>query len=93
MIERVKLGQEVMDTVTGFRGIAVTVTEFLQGCRRVEIQPKVDKDGKLRDIGTFDEPQLKVVGKGILKEEEVKKPKPSGGRHSGSNPTQHNRTQ
>jgi len=89
--KEIKLGQEVKDTVTGFTGIAVSVTEFLQGCRRVEVQPKVDEAGKLQELGTFDEPQLEVVGHGVLEKEKEEKPKRSGGPHSGNNPRQHNR--
>lgn len=79
----IKLGQEVKDGVTGFKGIAVSRTEFLQGCCRIEVQPKVDKDGQLQELGTFDEPQLEVIGRGVLVEVARKK---TGGPHSGHNP-------
>jgi len=49
-MDKVKLGQEVKDTITGFRGIAVTRTEFLQGCCRIEVQPKVKRDGIIPDL-------------------------------------------
>lgn len=58
---KIELGQKVMDTVTGFTGIAVARTEWLHGCARVTIQPPVDKDGKVPDNNTFDELQIKVV--------------------------------
>ena len=88
MVTRIGLGQEVRDEVTGFKGIAVSRTEFLQGCCRIEVQPKTDKDGKLQELGTFDEPQLEVIGRGILPE--VVKEKELGGPHKGNNPPQHN---
>lgn len=61
----IKLGQEAEDSVTGFKGICVAVTHWLNGCVRVTLQPKMGKDGKCPDAVTFDEPQLKLVGKGV----------------------------
>lgn len=82
MAKRIKLGQEVQDKVSGFYGIATTRTEFLQGCFRVEVQPHVDKEGKMQELQCFDEPQLEVIGEGITKaEEEI-----PGGLHHGHNP-------
>ncbi|HDZ14331.1 hypothetical protein LCGC14_1069100 [marine sediment metagenome] len=66
-MSKIKLGQEVIDTISGFTGIAVAGYEFLNGCRRISVQPKVDKDGKLPEDKAFDEPQLKVVKKGKYK--------------------------
>lgn len=58
----VELGDKVKDTVSGFEGIAIARTEWLHGCTRVTVQPdKVDKDGKVRETHTFDEPQLVVL--------------------------------
>lgn len=66
----IKLGQEVRDRVTGFKGIVTVKLEFINGCRRVEVQPKVDKKGEMLDSATFDEPNLEVIGDGILPKEE-----------------------
>jgi hypothetical protein len=57
----VNLGDEVKDTVSGFKGIVIGKTEFLNGCSRVGIQPKVGKDGKLPENHWFDEPQIEVI--------------------------------
>ncbi len=57
----VNLGDEVKDTITGFKGIAIAHHAYLQGCDRVSVQPKIGKDGKLPVSTTFDEPQLKVI--------------------------------
>lgn len=62
---RIELGEEAKDIVSGFQGVCIARTEWLNGCTRVTLQPKVGKDGKLPDNGTFDEPQLKRVGKGV----------------------------
>ena len=59
----VNLGDKVKDTVSGFIGIAMSCTTYLNGCDRIAVQPSIDKSGKLPDYQTFDEPQLKVVGK------------------------------
>lgn len=61
----IKLGEKAKDTVSGFEGICVARTEWLNGCWRITLQPKVDKEGKCGDNVTFDEPQLKVIGKGV----------------------------
>ena len=58
----INLGDKVKDKVSGFTGIAVGKTEWLYGCVRFNIQPPIDKDGKLPEMGSFDEPQLEVIG-------------------------------
>lgn len=55
------LGKTLKDTVSGFIGVAVSEHNYLNGCTRYTLQPKIDKDGKLPDVATFDFPQLEVV--------------------------------
>jgi len=57
----VTLGDEVKDTITGFKGIAISRHSYLQGCDRISVQPPIDKEKKLPELQTFDEPQLEVV--------------------------------
>lgn len=58
----VELGDKVRDPITGFKGTAVAVTQWLFGCRRISIQPEgLDKDGDMFAVQAFDEPQLKVT--------------------------------
>ena len=57
----VKMGDLVKDSVSGFEGIAVAEHRYLNGCTRITVQPKVDKEGKLPESCTFDEPQLLVM--------------------------------
>lgn len=58
----IELGDKVEDTITGFKGIVICVSQWLHGCRRVVVQPdNTGKDGKVPDTATFDEPQLKVL--------------------------------
>lgn len=63
----INLGDEVKDSVSGFTGIAIGRSEFLNGCARVGVQPKVQKDGTLKDAVWFDEPQLTVLKKNKVK--------------------------
>lgn len=55
------LGDEVVDLVSGFKGIITGKSEFLNGCARVCVQPKVGKDGKHPESMWFDDPQVKVT--------------------------------
>lgn len=57
----INLGDEVKDVITGFKGIAVARHTYLQGCDRISVQPKINKDGEIPDVCAFDEPQLVVV--------------------------------
>lgn len=75
----VKMGDLVKDSVSGFKGIAVSEHKYLNGCTRITVQPEVDKEGKLPDSNTFDEPQLLV-----LKLEKVKE-----GRHETGGPSKY----
>lgn len=60
--ERVQLGDIVKDSITGFSGVAVGITTWLHGCRRVSVQPMgVQEDGKPIEPAVFDEPQIVVV--------------------------------
>ncbi len=61
----IRLGTKAKDTVTGFEGICVARTEWLNGCVRVMLQPRMGKDGKVPDCQQFDEPQLVETGKGV----------------------------
>lgn len=58
----IELGSKVRCKVTGFTGIAIARTQWLTGCMRITVQPQeLDKDGKTRDTGCFDEPMLEVL--------------------------------
>lgn len=63
----INLGDEVKDTVTGFKGIAMARHSYFQGCNRITIQPPIDKEKELPDEHTFDEPQLIVIKKAKVK--------------------------
>jgi len=57
----INLGDEVIDTVSGFKGVAISSHHYLNGCTIITIQPKISKDGKLPEAQAFDEPQLKII--------------------------------
>lgn len=57
----IKLGSKVRDKITGYTGIAIGVTDWLSGCRRVTVQTQELKDGKPIDSCCFDESQLDLV--------------------------------
>jgi hypothetical protein len=59
----IKLGQEVQDIVSGFKGTVYGKSDFLYGCTRIAIQPKVKEDGTFQGAQWFDEPQVEVISK------------------------------
>lgn len=70
----ITLGNKVKDKVSAFTGIVTARHEFLNGCVRYTVTPKVDKKGELREEKWFDEQQLEVVGDGV-----AIKPRKTGG--------------
>ena len=73
----IKLGAKVKDVVTDFVGIAVARTEWLYGCARIEVTPKVKNNNEKAESIWFDEDGLVTIGKGINKKQ--KKVKVTGG--------------
>ena len=58
------LGLEVRDVVTGFSGIAVAHTEWLNGCVRIMVQPRQKKgENTLAALESFDIQQLEYLDK------------------------------
>jgi hypothetical protein len=51
----------VKDSISGLTGIVVTVSEWLNGCVRIQIQAETTKDGKPGDVSSFDEEQIEVI--------------------------------
>lgn len=65
---RVQLGDLCKDMITGFEGICVARTEWLNGCWRVNLQgQKLGKGGEVPDTYAFDEPQIEIVKAGKVK--------------------------
>jgi len=59
------LGGRVKDKITGFTGIVIARTEWLNGCTRVGVQSQELKDGKPIEQQWFDETQVIVVAEEV----------------------------
>lgn len=55
------MGDEVKDTITGFKGTVIARTQWITGCDRLTLQPKMGKDGKLPESNSFDEGVLVLI--------------------------------
>jgi hypothetical protein len=65
---RVNLGDDVADSLTGFRGIAVGRCEYLTGCQQILVRPaKLDKaTGKPSEAEWYDEDRLVIKKAGAF---------------------------
>lgn len=73
---KIQLGLQAKDKITGFEGILVAKAIYLFGCTQYGIAPPA-KDGKLGDTYYFDEGRIEIIGPGITAEE-VSVDKPGG---------------
>jgi hypothetical protein len=78
MPHKFQLGDEVRDTVTGFKGIITCRNEWLNGCLQYCVKGKVKKDGSIPEGEWIDEGQLAIVK--AAKKKARKKVSPGGGR-------------
>lgn len=63
-----KLGLSAETRTTGLKGILMSRAQWLFGCNRYHIQPKVDKDNKVPNGWWVDEDDIKILGDGIILE-------------------------
>lgn len=56
-----KVGDEVRDTITKFKGIVIGRHQWLSNCNTYTVKSKKLQDGKPMDGVAFDEPQLELV--------------------------------
>ena len=61
------IGDEVKDTITGFKGIVTARTQWLNNCNTYGVQPTKLKDGAPQAVIYFDQPQLELVKKKKVK--------------------------
>lgn len=74
----IELGQKAKDKITGFEGILTARFQYITGCDQYQISPiGMDKDNKLKDLYSFDEGRIKILGPGIT-EKEVQTEKKGG---------------
>lgn len=78
-MEEIKLGDKVKDKVTGYTGMVVIISKFLNGCTQCEVQAKCGKDNKIPETIGIDIQNLELI-----KSKKVKKKKDDGpgGRNS-----------
>jgi hypothetical protein len=57
---KIELWQTVTDRVSGFRGVVTGRCDYMTGCNRYQVTPKVGADGKWQDSVWFDEHVLDV---------------------------------
>lgn len=57
----IKLGDKAKDTITGYTGIVVAMTTWINGCRRVTLQTQALHEGKPIDNYTADLEHVEVV--------------------------------
>lgn len=81
----VKLGDEVKDTMSGFKGHAVAWAVTLFGSHRVGIDPGVKKDGTLGELTFFDECRIELVAS--KKPPQVKQAKRPAAKERGALPS------
>ncbi len=61
------LGSEVKDEITGFVGIVTGRHQWLNNCNTYTVQPTKLKDGAPQPTVNFDQPQLMLVVKDVVK--------------------------
>lgn len=59
---QIKLGDEVKDAITGFRGIVTARASYITGCDQVCVQPMQGSDGTVKDAKWFDDVRVEYVG-------------------------------
>lgn len=70
----VAMGDIARDRVTGFEGVVVCRTEWLNNCTRWTLQPQEAKGGKATPSHSFDEPDVEFVKKSKISVLEVSRP-------------------
>jgi len=84
MNKKFKNGQRVRDRLSGFEGTITDEVEYMNGCIRYQIQPRLLVDGTYQDSVIIDEQQLELlVERKLFKEKKEKKIEPSGGDRPG----------
>ncbi len=83
---KIKLGDKVRDKISGYTGIAVARSKFINGCVQYSIAGKVKKGERLPIEGepAIDETNLEIIKKNVVisceyRKEEHKETKSNGG--------------
>lgn len=70
---KIKLGDDVVDTFTGFKGKVISRIEYLTGCIQYGVKAKA-REGKIAEPEYIDEIQLEII-----KPKKKVETRPSGG--------------
>lgn len=62
----IELGDRVKDPISGCQGIVICLTTWLNGCRRVILQPEGLKDGSPIKDEAFDDTLLEIIEKQVF---------------------------
>lgn len=65
--EHMERGDLIKDKVSGMKGIVIAETWWLQGCRRLTIQPQGMYKDRPYDAHSYDEGQCEMVKKKVVK--------------------------
>lgn len=86
-MSEIVLGCKAKDKITGFTGIVASITEYLNGCRRIVLQPQKLKDGVPIKDAVFDIEQLEYVDRGLNKQPTLERIAEAVKRTGGDRPT------
>lgn len=65
--QSINLGDMVRDRITGFSGVVVADTMWLNKCRRLAVQPReLDEKGRRQEQESFDVEQLELVEAAVV---------------------------
>ena len=77
MNDKIELGDEVEELITGFKGIVMAKAQYLTGCDQIAIQPQGINDGKFPASHWFDKSRIKILNKYVIDlSEPIKEEKP-----------------
>lgn len=84
-MDTVELGDTAKDAVTGYQGIVIARTLWINSCDRLLLQAPVDKDGKVPETYQVDFPNAILVKKKeapVVVQRKTGGPTPKPQRHS-----------
>lgn len=56
-----KMGQKVIDRISGFKGIITAIAQYYNGCVRYQVQPRMNKNEEFQDSEMIDQEQLDLI--------------------------------
>jgi len=65
--QTIELGQECVDSITGFKGIATGECKYISGCDQILLSPRVGDDGVFKEAHWFDRQRIFGVSNEVIK--------------------------